>query len=243
MKCEECGYVVSLHGTIYDDPKQDMYNLQSGKNKRYDPNGHCEKRLKQLQAKEDKNIPEEHVAKLDALAIKEYTRRNRLRSMESMPCRQVRKWLKMTGLTQYNHNAPLVRKLITSRHGKPVIPPSMTPEEEQNILIDCSVAMGCYEKIVNTPEYVKKYSKPKSGTRQRTQPNKVYYWFILFKIISHHLAGDRRLERILECIHLQSSDTVDKNDDVWRMICDFPEMREYHAGCTNRGLSNNVQWH
>lgn len=242
MKCEDCGYVISLHGTIYEDPKQDIYNMQSSKNKRYDPNGHCEKRLKQIQAKEDKNIPDEDIKKIDALAVKEYTIRGILRPMDFMSCRQIRKWLKQLKLTNYNHNTPLVRKRITALHGKPVVPPSLTPDEESLILVDFNITMGCYEKVVSTPEYIRKYSKPKTTGRQRSQPNKVYYWFMLFKIISHHLAGDKRLNGLLECIHLQSSDTVDKNDDVWRMICEFPEMKDYHAGCTNRGLVNSDVW-
>jgi hypothetical protein len=163
--------------------------------------------------------------------------------MESMPCRQVRKWLKMTNLTSYNHNAPLVRKRLTALHGKPVSPPPLTPDEEQRILADFSIAMGCYEKVIYMPEYIRKYGKPKNTGRQRNRPNKVYYWFVLFQIISHHLSGDPRLQRILECIHLQSSDTVSKNDDIWRMVCSFPEMSEYKPEHTDRSLANDIHWY
>jgi hypothetical protein len=238
LRCDECGRVVLLQGTVYDDAQSETSSgVQSTKNKRYDPKRHCDKRLMQIQAKEEWKIAEDVISRLDKRAVREYRYGNGLRSMNQMACRQIRRWLKEEHLTKHNHHAPYLRKVITSMHGIPVIPPQLTPEEEQEVLIDFSIAMSCYEKVTQTDEYRRKYEKDRGRSRQRTKPNRFYYWFVLFKILSQKLRGDPRLPRLLECIHLQSSATLAKDDDIWAMMCDCSEMSNYVAEHTDRGIA------
>jgi hypothetical protein len=238
LRCDECGRVVLLQGTVYDDSQPDSQGSAQGtKNKRYDPKRHCDKRLMQIQAKEEWKVSEDVISRLDKRAMREYRHGDGLRSMKGMPCRQIRRWLKEENLTKHNHHAPYIRKIITGLHGAAVVPPQLTPEEEQEVLIDFSTAMACYEKVTLTDEYRRKYEKDRGRSRQRTKPNRFYYWFVLFKILSQKLRGDPRLSRILECIHLQSSATLAKDDDIWAMMCACPEMNKYHAEPTNRNIA------
>jgi hypothetical protein len=240
LRCDKCNLILLLQGTAYDDSQPENQNTQSSKNKRYDPRRHCDKRLNQIQAKEEWKIPELVLSKLDILARREYRHGNDLRSMKSMPCTQIRRWLKQERLTKYNHHAPLIRKYITGLHGSPVIPPQLSPDEEQEILVDFSTAMSCYEIVTQTEEYKKKYEKDRGRIRQRNKPNRFYYWFVLFKILSQKYRKDSRLPRLLECIHLQSDTTLAKDDDIWAMMCKYPEMKGYTAEITNRALAQVI---
>jgi len=240
LRCDECGLILLLQGTVYDDSQPDSQSLQGTKNKRYDPKRHCDKRLNQIQAKEDWKIPDDVINKLDIRAQREYRHGKNLRSMKPMPCKQIRRWLKQEKMTKYNHHAPLIRKIITSMHGPSVIPPQLTMDEEQEVLIDFSTAMSCYETVTQTEEYKRKYEKDRNRVRQRNKPNRFYYWFVLFKILSQKLRGDPRLPRILECIHLQSSATLAKDDDIWAMMCQCEEMDGYVAEPTDRSLARLV---
>lgn len=240
LRCEECGLIILLQGTVYDDSQPDNQTMQGTKNKRYDPKRHCDKRLNQIQAKEEWKIPEEVITKLDLRAQREYRYGGIIRSMKSMPCKQIRRWLKQEKMTKHNHHAPLIRKIITSMHGISVIPPQLTIEEEQTVLIDFSTAMACYETVTQTEDYKRKYEKDRNRVRQRSKPNRFYYWFVLFKILSQKMRGDPRLPRILECIHLQSSATLAKDDDIWAMMCQCEEMEGYVAEPTDRNLARLV---
>lgn len=236
LRCEECGLIQLLSGTVYDDSQSDTQTVQGTKNKRHDPKRHCDKRLKQIQAKEDWKIVEDVIMKLNTRALKEYRHRNGLLSMRTMTCKQIRRWLKLEKLTKHNHHAPTIRKIITGMHGEPVIPPQLTMEEEQEVLIDFSEAMICYEQVTQTDEYRRKYEKDRTRQRQRSKPNRFYYWFVIFKILSQKFADDPRLPGMLECIHLQSDKTLAKDDDIWAMMCEYPEMKDYHAEHTDRNF-------
>jgi hypothetical protein len=229
LRCNECGRVIILQGTASDDVKVDSQNLISSKSKRYDPKRHCEKRFMQIQAKEDWKVPDNAIARLDKRAVREYRYGGGLRKMDGMSCEQIRRWLKEENLTKHNHHAPLIRKHVTGLHGDPVMPPQLTPEESHEVLMDFSTAMFCYEQITNTEEYQSRYEKDRNRARVRNKPNRFYYWFVLYKILSKKFKGDSRLPKILECIHLQSGTTINKNNDIWDMMCKHPEMHKYRA--------------
>ena len=240
LRCDECGLIQILQGTVYDDSQPESQSMQGTKNKRYDPKRHCDKRLNQIQAKEDWKISEDVINKLNARAQREYRHGNGLRSMEFMTCKQIRKWLKLEKLTKHNHHAPLIRKIITSMHGDPVVPPQLTMEEEQEVLIDFSIAMSCYEKVTQTDEYRRKYERDRTRQRQRSKPNRFYYWFVLFKILSQKFRNDTRKPGLLECIHLQSNTTLAKDDDIWSMMCKYDEMKDYYPEHTDRNITRLV---
>jgi hypothetical protein len=240
--CSKCSVIKILVGTAHDKDKNDKYTNTTSKNKRYEPKRHCDKRLMQIQAKEDKKIPSDVIEKLIELAKIDYRYGNGVRSMQQMSCKQVRRWLKQKSFTKYNHHAPLIRKLVTAEFGEAISPPQLTPEEEQQILLDFNVAVKCYEDITQTAKYKERYENVRGRTRQRNKPNKFYYWFVLFQIISHILKDtDKRKNRLLECIHMQSNDTIDKDDDIWKMMCESGGMpKGYIAKKTDKNVAAKI---
>lgn len=226
MRCDDCGNSVTLYGTIFEDSH--FYNQQGQctKHKKYDPNRHCEKWLNQIQARESKNIPQEVINKINEKAIKDYTRNGKLRSMSDMKCRQVRDWLKSLKLTIYNDHAALIRKIITGLNGDAVIPPQLSVEEHQEILVDFSRAMDVYERIIKREDILQLFNKGKIS-------NKWYYPDALLRILMGKMSDKRRrymdprLPKLIECIHLQSPNTLTKNDVIWREVCKELEGYKY----------------
>ncbi len=212
LHCQRCGYSDSLSGVVFEESQ--LYSQQSStsKHKNYKFNSHCEKWLNQIQARENRVIPEEVLEKVNAMAKREYTRSGVLRSMRDMKCREIRRWFKQLGLTKYNNNSALVRRYITGMNGEAVIPPQLTPEETHDILFDFSQAMEIYESFDKEQQTLATIGKTKVG-------NKPYYPYGLMKILIMRLKRGPRLDGLLECIHLQTETTLRKHDKVWKEIC------------------------
>lgn len=228
LKCDskDCQQVITLYGIVFEDSQ--FYNQQntSVKSKKYDPNGHCSKWIDKIQAKEDWIFPEEIVKIIDDLAVQEYTRNGRLRPMINLQCEKVRSWLKkFKFVDQYDH-APLLRKIITSNHGNAVVPPELTPEERQEILIEYSLCMKEFEEVIRDSKILRRLDK--NHIR-----NKFYYPYILWNIINVKFEKDKRRKKLLECIHLQSDGTLIRNDIVWKEIC---SRRGYRYMATNSNI-------
>jgi hypothetical protein len=234
-RCIGCGYSEQLVGTLFDDNQFYNQQITCTKHKKHNPNNHCAKWLYQLQAKETKNITAKSIETLNQKAVKEYTRGGVKRSMNDLKCRQIRFWLKETKLAKLNNHAPLLRKIITGLNGDPIVPPQLTPEEEMKILADFSLAIEIFEVLSKKEEVLRLFNKPAIR-------NKLYYPFFLLKILLKHLRGDPRLPKLIECIHLQSSVTLTKDDHLWKMIC--TEMRKrgkkYNYEPTDRTILADV---
>jgi len=211
LRCDDCGIMVTLEGTVFEDSQFYTQQGQCTKHKKYDAKRHCKKWLDQIQAKENKSFPQELIEALNVRARAYYTRNGKLRSMARMKCSQIREWLKEEGETDYNPHAPLLRKMITSENGKAVIPPQLKYDEEQRILVLFSQAMDVYDQIME--------EKLTLVTNNR-RPNKPYYPYVLFKILHIVLKKNVRLDGLIECIHLQSDGTLKNHDTIWRKICE-----------------------
>lgn len=212
LRCQKCGYADSLSGVVFEESQ--LYSQQSSasKHKNYKFNSHCEKWLNQIQARENRVIPQDVLDKVNGLARREYTRGGVLRSMRDMKCREVRRWFKQLSLTKCNNNAALVRRYVTGMNGEAVIPPQLTPEETHDILFDFSQAMEIYESFDKEQQTLATIGKTKVG-------NKPYYPYGLMKILIMRLKRGPRLDGLLECIHLQTETTLRKHDKVWKEIC------------------------
>jgi len=211
LRCDDCGMIITLEGTVFEDSQFYTQQGQCTKHKKYDAKRHCKKWLDQIQAKENKVFSEELKAALNTRARLYYTRNGRLRSMARMKCSQIRDWLKEEGETDNNPHAPLLRKIITSENGTTVIPPQLKYEEEQQILVMFSRAMDVYDLLME--------EKLTNVTNNR-RPNKPYYPYVLFKILNIVIKKGSRLNGLIECIHLQSDGTLKNHDVVWKKICD-----------------------
>lgn len=232
-RCNNCNLIIKLQGAIFDDSQAYTQQGQCTKHKEYDSNKHCSKWIAWLQAKGKNIIPDSVIDKVDAKAVKEYTRFGNLHSMEGIKCQQIRKWLKDLRLTKWNHHAPLIRKLVTSRHGKGIIPPQMTPEEEQEVLIEFSQDMDKFEDIIkNRPEIVEEIFK-------KTRSNRPYYPYGLWHVLVKKFRNDPRLKGLLECVHLQSDSTLKKHDRMREFIC---KERKIPYEPTNRTLIDELYY-
>jgi hypothetical protein len=148
LRCSLCGMIVTLEGTVFEDSQFYTQQGQCTKHKKYDAKRHCKKWLDQIQAKENKNFPSELIVILNNRAKKYYTRGGKLRPMTRMRCSQIRDWLKDIGQTDYNPHAPLLRKIITSENGNAVIPPQLSYDEEQRVLVKFARAMDMYDQLM-----------------------------------------------------------------------------------------------
>lgn len=223
LRCPQCAVVIHLEGAVFEDAQIHIQQTTI-KSKEYDPNKHCDKWIKCIQGKEDRNIPAYVINKIDAKAIAHYSRGDRLLPMNNMTCKMIREWLKNEcgengrKLTCYNNDSALIRKIVTSLHGDAVVPPQLLYDEEEKLLLDFSRAMAEYDNIVTDPKAMEKI-----GIRGRS--NKPYYPYGLFKIlrIRYLSALDRKEEikykKLIECIHVQSDDTLVDNDLIWKEIC------------------------
>lgn len=211
LRCSMCGMIVTLEGTVFEDSQFYTQQGQCTKHKKYDAKRHCKKWLDQIQAKENKNFPPELIVALNERAKKYYTRGGKLRSMTRMRCAQIRDWLKEIGQTDYNPHAPLLRKIITSENGTAVIPPQLSYDEEQRVLVKFARAMDMYDQIME---------KKLTNVTNNRRPNKPYYPYVLFKILYMELKKGTRLDGLIECIHLQSDSTLKNHDIIWKEICE-----------------------
>ena len=210
LRCDDCGNTETLEGTVFEDNQFYTQQGQCTKHKKYDARRHCKKWMDQNQAKENKTFPTADIDFLNEKARKYYTRNGKLRSMRGMKCKQMRQWLKELGLTKYNQNTPLLRKIITSLNGKAIIPPQLKYDEEQKILVLFSRAMDVYDQIME---------EKITNTSKKRRNNKPYYPYVLFKILCIVLKPGKRLRGLIECIHLQSDTTLKNHDMVWKQIC------------------------
>ena len=123
--------------------------------------------------------------------------RDGLIDKRKIKCIHIRIYLKELGHTEFNDHIPLIRKIITNK-----TPPSLREKELRKLY-------NYFNKAVDAFEIVKSAS----------QSNTPYYPYFIYKILDQVLTGGRRKFKILECIHIQSRDTLIANDVTWANIC------------------------
>lgn len=196
--CNKCGLCQDLYGTVFED---DQFYYQEGhrsKHGSYDPSKHCRYWIDRIQARESKEIPQKVID-----AIRKCISDNNIKNIDSLSCKDIRKFLSSTKNSIYNEHIPLIRKIITGQS-----PPQITEKEVQLITIYFDKVIKVYEEI-----------KPADKT------NVPYHPYIIYKIIEQILPRktfeDRtRIYNILNSIHLQSRETLIENDKTWKQICD-----------------------
>ena len=91
----------------------------------------------------------------------------------------------------------LIKKIITG-----IAPPQLTDAELRKLYNLFNKVVGAFEE-----------------TKQSDKCNTLYYPYLIYKILEYILPSDIRKKKILECIHLQSRDTLITNDTQWEKIC------------------------
>ncbi len=188
LYCAGCGMLLKKAGDIAENSTTNTPDNKS-KNSSYDASNHCEFWLKRLFALEptelDDNIKE---------TVEKWLRKNNY----TPTCRNIRKALQKTKLSNHNTHVSLIHKLIT---GKSPEPPTYNIK---------NIIFNYFNKAVQAYNIIKKDTNIK------------YYPYFIWKIMEMVYWKDpiRRTE-ILQYIHFQNHDTLSNNEKIWRQICDI----------------------
>jgi hypothetical protein len=211
-RCSSCGIAV-LHESIFEEtpfPGQDAQKVKQG---RHYPCMHCKLWVSRIQAWAVVEIPRAVIAQLEI-----YCKRDGL-NLKKMTCERVRKYLKegkAMKLSKWNNFVPLIRKILTD-----ISPPQLTSDE-------LDALYGMFNKI--------------AAVLKRARPNNNinYYPYIIYKILDHQLPKGPRKSQILECIHLQSSDTMRIIDNIFKqqVYAEIAELRSRSGEETSAGRAH-----
>jgi hypothetical protein len=181
-----------LIGTIFRDDQFYPQEGQKAKHTGYDPSRHYKFWIERIQALETKEFTEAELAK-----IRYVIDRDQIRPQE-LNCETIRRVLKDPHVrgTRLNDHA----SLLVARFGGPT-PPRLIYSERQTAATRFNTCMKIYDRLY-----------PDGG-------NKPYYPYFIYKILENMFIGQPDKLRILGYIHLQSRETVIKNDRTWAEIC------------------------
>lgn len=200
LVCQKCGKTDTLYGTVFEDTQ--FYNQEGQRSKHgcYDPSRHCKFWVNRIQAKENIDIPKEII---DLLL--QCIKRDGIKDCRRLMCNNIRNYLKEINKTEFNDHIPLIKKIIIGN-----APPQLTESELRKLY-------NLFDKSVNAFELIKPDDKS----------NTMYYPYIIYKILDNMLQNGMRKKRILECIHLQSRETLIANDNMWEKICKLVSGLDY----------------
>jgi hypothetical protein len=192
MLCDHCGYLYELKGTVFDD---NQFYSQEGtryKHAGYEPSKHCKCWLERIQARETNTITQIQLHKIETCI-----KRDGITNKKRISIEQLRRYLKDTGLTELNEHVALIKRLITG-----VVPPQLSYAETQDITNSFSKAVKAYNII-----------------RPSNKSNMLFYPFLLWKLIEMHVVEYSKRKSLLSFIHLQGTQTLIQNDQIWSGIC------------------------
>lgn len=192
MRCQTCPKVKTIIGAVFRDDQFYPQDGQKTKHSGYDTSRHYRFWIERLQALENKSFDPWVMERIEYVLQRDSYDKNTLN------CENMREILKdsMVKSTALNDHAPLLVKMF----GGPA-PPQLTFQEHRTLSIRFNKAMALYD-VINL----------EGG-------NKPYYPYFIYKIIEHEFRGNKDKLRLLGSIHLQSRETVIKNDKYFEEIC------------------------
>ncbi|SIP85912.1 VLTF3 late transcription factor protein [Pacmanvirus A23] len=191
-----CSKIKTIIGTVFRDDQFYPQEGQKTKHGGYDTSRHYRFWIERLQALESKTFTDEEINKIEYVISRDgYDRRE-------LNCEIMREILKdpIVNATHLNDHAPLLVKIFG---GLP--PPQLDFQENRLCAIRFNKAMKLYD-IVN----------PEGG-------NKPYYPYFIYKILEYMFKDNPEKLRLLDYIHLQSRETVIKNDKFYFEICELSD--------------------
>lgn len=201
LYCQECQEVKTLYGTITDDLQTGSFDGVKTKQGKYDPTRHFKFWMERTQARERKIFPPDHLDRIERIKNRDQIEIRSIYDMRSL--------LKEAKLTQYNDHGPLLMKTFTG-----VSPPQLGFTTLRKFSIKFNKIIDCLEHMKNPED------------------NRPYYPYFIYKIAEGEAENakkrgeyeeERELRRLLLYIHLQSDDTVTKNDILFEGICKMCE--------------------
>jgi len=196
LRCSRCLKIKKIIGAVFRDEQFYPQEGQKTKHGGYDTTRHYRFWIDRLQALENKTFDDRILERIEyVLTRDEYDRRG-------LTCENMREILKDSKVssTSLNDHAPLLVKMF----GGPS-PPSLTFQEHRLLSLRFNKAMILYDTV-----------NPGGG-------NKPYYPYFIYKIIEHAFIGDPVKLQLLDSIHLQSRETVIKNDKSYKEMCSLTD--------------------
>lgn len=191
---ESCGRQKTIIGAVFRDDQYYPQDGQKTKHGGYDTSRHYRFWMERLQASEAKAFTDLELAKIEKyIVVTGICRRD-------LTCERMRDILKDPSVasTHLNDHAPLLVKMF----GGPA-PPQLSFAEYRTCSIRFNRAMKLYD-LVN----------PTGG-------NKPYYPYFIYKILEVMFKDDHEKLRLIDYIHLQSRETVIKNDNHFKKMCEL----------------------
>lgn len=194
LQCR-CGLIKKVSAVVTSDEYMAI-DGQRTKSGAYEPSRHCRFWLERIQGIEAKDIPEDDQQQLRACFARDHI------NMAHLTCKKMRYYLKECGLTKYNENVALLMNMFSGRSSY-----RLTYMEKKATNQYFSKIHEIYDLLFKSNEYDKN--------------NRPYYPYFLFKIFEHMFNKQPEKLTILDYIHLQSADTVMKNDQKFKVICEY----------------------
>jgi hypothetical protein len=218
LKCNNCGMIKELIGTVFDDNQFYNQEGQKAKSGTFNPNRHFQFWWSHILAKEseeelgDKKDPNNLYGEKVLKQIKNIVNRDH-KILQLLTVNDIRSILREIDKTELNKNVPLILKKITGI-GPPYIPNHITVKVE-----------NLFTKAIEIGERIK----------QNKRINKNYYPYYIYRIIEAITSEDDvELRRLLYYIYIQSKETVESDDMDWEKIC--KELKEIQYKPTDRTL-------
>ena len=187
-----CGKIKAIIGAVFRDIQFYPQDGQKSRHSGYDTTRHYHFWMQRLQALESKTFDKKDLDRIEYVLDRDcYDRK-------SLNCEQMRAILKdpRVSATHLNDHVPLLIKTFGGRS-----PPQLDYQEYRLLSIRFNKVMRLYESV-----------NPGGG-------NKPYYPYFIYKILEHMFRDNPEKLRILNYIHLQSRDTVIKNDKFYEQLC------------------------
>lgn len=193
----ECCRIKSIIGAVFRDEQFYLADGQKTKQGGYDTGRHYKFWIERLQALEQKEFPDEKIT-----AITRCIKNDRYVPQE-LTCEIMRKILKdpSVNATKLNDHAALLVKMFG---GRP--PPQLTSSEHRTCSVRFNRAMKLYDQVNDGDD-----------------GNKPYYPYFIYKILEEMFKNNPEKLRLIDYVHLQSRETVTKNDKDFRQMCDLAD--------------------
>lgn len=196
-RCEKCQKIKTIIGVVFRDEQFYPQDGQKNKHSGYDSGRHYRFWMERIQALENKAFSESDMEKINYVINRDAIDRKHLNIVI------MRSILKEVKLTRYNDHAAL----LIVRHGG-LAPPRLDFGDNCRMGNRFHKAMNLYDRVV-----------PDGG-------NKPYYPYFIYKIIEYEFRNNFEKLRLLDYIHLQSRETVVKNDKIFQKICELSDNPE-----------------
>lgn len=218
LRCDQCGMIRELIGTVFDDTQFYSQEGQKAKSGTFNPNRHFQFWWSHILAKEpeeeigDKKDPnnlygEKVLKKIRSIIVRDH------KILQLLTVNDIRLILREIEKTDLNKNVPLILKKLTGI-GPPHIPDHITIKVE-----------NLFTKAIEIGERIK----------HNKRINRNYYPYYIYRIIEAITTEkNTELRRVLYYIYIQSKETVESDDLDWERICQ--ELKEIKYKPTDRTL-------